>query len=306
MIVPPIGAKAGLAAEQVESLRRRVGHAQWRGRRLSADEVFVRHYRFQPELMPGFSLRRVRKLPMADGSILVQATVTEDVDPARMLRIEAYEMPSAEAAQDRLVELLGSFELPVADLPPVASELGDVEFRVGRGAAMVFTRGNIAFSVVNAATGGPSDDLARSIDAALLDKPDDAPSGPLTVHLDAEGSAGVVPEAASAAAPRLRAAFLAAAPATAETIGNVPMIKIFSAGSRLERTGDDNFSFRDPVARSDIEAFAIDADGHATQVNVAETAGAAPPPPPPTASPPRTSRAAPPSNKKSSRIRRPR
>lgn len=301
MIVPPIGAKAGLAAEQVEILRRRVRHTQWRGRRLSADEVFVRHYRFQPELMPGFSLRRVRKLPLADGSILVQATVTEDADPARMRRIEAYEMPSAEAAQDRLVELLGSFELAVADLPPVASDLGDVEFRVGRGAAMLFTRGNIAFAVVNAATGGPSDDLARSIDAALLDKPGDAPSGRLTVHLDAEGSAGVVAEAASAAAPRLHAAFLAAPPAPAETVGYVPMIKIFSAGSRLERTGDDNFSFRGPVAPSDIEAFAIDADGRATRVNVVETAGA----PPPTAPRPRTSPAAPSSNKKSSRIQRP-
>jgi hypothetical protein len=301
MIVPPIGARAGLAADQVEILRKRVRHAQWRGRRLSPDEVFVRHYRFQPELMPGFSLRRVRKLPLADGSILVQATVTEDLDPARMLRIEAYEMPSVEAAQDRLVELLGSFELPVADLPPVASGLGDVEFRVGRGAAMVFTRGNIAFAVVNAATGGPSDDLARSIDAAVLDKPDNAPPGPLTVHLDAEGSADVVTEAASAAAPRRRAAFLAAAPATAAAAGDVPMIKIFSAGSRLERTGGDNFSFRDSVAPSDIEAFAIDADGQATRVNVAETAGA----PPPTASPPPTSSEAPSSNKRSSRSRRP-
>ncbi len=112
MTVTPIGTKSGLAAEHVEILRKRVRHAQWRGRRLSDEEVFVLHYRFQPELMPGFSLRRVRRLPLSDGSVLVQATATQDSNPARVLRIEAYEMQSVDAAHDRLVELLGSFEFP--------------------------------------------------------------------------------------------------------------------------------------------------------------------------------------------------
>jgi hypothetical protein len=300
MSVPPIGARAGLAADHIEMLRRRVRHVQWRGRRLSSEEVLIRHYRFQPELMPGFSLRRVRKLPLRDGGVLMQATVTEDANPARILRIEAYEMPSVDTAHDRLVELLGSFELPVADLPPAASRLGDVEFRVAGGAAIVFARGNIAFAVANAGTDGPSDDLALSIDAAVLDKPHDAPHGPLTVHLDAEASAGFVTQAASAGAPQLRAAFLAAAPDAAGANEEVPMIKIFSAGPRLEWDGDNNLSFRGSVTPSEIDAFAIDANGRATRVKVDQIAGA-----PRRAASPLPTGSPPSSNKRSSR-RRPR
>jgi hypothetical protein len=118
----------------------------------------------------------------------------------------------------------------------------------------------------------------------MLDKPQDAPASALTIQMEAEApEAGIVtPAPAPAVTSRLRASFFKS-DATAAI--DVPMIKIFSAGPRLERVSDVNLTFREPAVPSDIEAFAFDANNRATRVKIVQ-AGVPPPSPPPSPAPP--------------------
>lgn len=162
-----------MVSEFYESLARRYGLDEWRGRSRLEENFFVWRLSLPQDQFAGFVPHRMQHVEVPLWPRMIQSlwrrpgSATEET----LLHVDAFECTSREAAHDLLVRLLGDVESPLVARNE-AMAVGDVVFAGPGGAALLFARGNVAFVLRSAGRRTlPVIGLAEQLDADLVRKP---------------------------------------------------------------------------------------------------------------------------------------
>lgn len=135
------------------------------------ESVEVFNFRFSHDMMPGWTLARVREIDTGRGVRLAQVNARAEGSDATA-RIEIFESEGPDAARVLFLETLARFQRNPATILRTPPQVGEAEASVGQ-SMFVFLRGNL---VVTVAAIGPAtlpvEDLARQLDLSIRTKPD--------------------------------------------------------------------------------------------------------------------------------------
>ena len=136
-------------------------------RRRGAEPRPITGFSFTGSELNGWTLHRARRDDRNAPPSL--RTLWHRGDPmAELLSIDLWECPSAAAATDQLVEILGNIQSDAIERRPGDTDIGDMEFALGDTMAL-FQHVNIVVWIRNA---GPKivgvEEVAREIDALLV------------------------------------------------------------------------------------------------------------------------------------------
>ncbi len=249
---------SGIIREQAAALQTRLQQAKWRGRNLLDEGLFVQHYQFYPDQLPGWHVVRSREIRLPDLPPLVRVMLQADDDRNRLLKVDVYEARSREAAHDLIIEILAGFQL-LPDEAQAGDQVGDVTFIVSREQGVVFCRSNLVCTVLNAGAHAISaNEVATLLDQAIVSKPVPTQNVPAAMTLESTGG--------GAEAPLHIKSFSLQSQPTEQP----PMLKLFSRGGSfyIDDRGDLAFAPQGERAAA-VEGYAIAQNGAVSQIEVA-------------------------------------
>ncbi len=165
-----------MANERLEALRRAYGFPA-RAERPQEDVLFWR-FRVESAALPGYLTQRVQRSEVFGAPANLSAWQSPAVKGrGAVVTIDSYEAVSRAAAEDILLQLLGTFQGPPLERLQGPEAPGDLAFAAGNG-AVVFARGNLALALRDGGGDAPVRTLARALDSFLLERPEPSPAGP--------------------------------------------------------------------------------------------------------------------------------
>jgi hypothetical protein len=137
-----------MATEQTKALGERMGFDEWREPRPGDGErLFVWRFALGGGELPGWRVHRVDRPPPGE-VVTLQSIWTGVGGGDELLRVDTFECPSAAAARETMLRVLGDYQgahaLRRGDGP------GEVGFAMPNGHAELFARGNLVVQVRNA------------------------------------------------------------------------------------------------------------------------------------------------------------
>ncbi len=237
-------------------LRERYAFESWAQARPS-EKLFVWRFRIFGAELPDWSLVRAQQVATKEARVNLsiwrptEGGPTFLGDQSTLLAIDVYESPSADAAREQLLRLLGEFQGPPLERQPA---LGEVAFGVEH-SALLFGRGNLTVLVRNAERlSTPIVDAAGAFDRHLGARPEVTTGrGPRLVAFRAVEEGGVAPGKplplmVTAEAPRQEHVWF----------------KFFSDTGEIRLLEDTPAYVGAAAGPHRVQLFAIDANGYAT------------------------------------------
>ena len=159
-----------MATEQFDAVGERFEFAAWRGINRLDRDLSVRNIALPKGLVAGLDPARVREIDPGDGSRLLRVSWPVPGKEAALLVMDIRECESRDAAHQVVLELLANMQAP--DVRRMEGDApGDVAFARDPAAAVVFARGNIAFSIRNGGeTLVPVDEVAKTLDTWIMEQ----------------------------------------------------------------------------------------------------------------------------------------
>jgi hypothetical protein len=181
--------------ERSAQLKHRYGFDRWNTSVAHATRLFFWNFRVFETAVPDWSMASRRFTPLPTGIGLNRAVFRRGGSEERVMLLDTYECESRESAHAVLIDLMGTYQVPVAFFPP-ATTGADVEFAMSGEATIVQAIGNLVVRWQSVGTEPePAGPPAANLVTHLVATPDTPTSGAaVPVGEDTAGLAGPTPE----------------------------------------------------------------------------------------------------------------
>jgi hypothetical protein len=237
----------------VDALKLRYNFASWARKQTLNENLFVRNYFPADRAVTQWQLVKVDEIKIGNAPKCNRSFwMNPGIGATAIIRCDAYECDSLEAAHEFLIQILGTFHSPLVEQREDL-RIGDVAFAPPGEASIAFARANVVFIVSRAGRGEYSvTDFAAQLDADLAGKPE--PSEAVdTTDLDSvlRRVAGISGRSGERTSEEERVQF-----------------KFFSPTGHFDMAGDDLIYRSEAESEPEITMFAIDSQGTAVVQNL--------------------------------------